>query len=160
MKKLIAVLSIFLLVLFLGCIQNQQPKHVFVGKNCGTNMTCYQEALHNCEKANVSISQSINGMSITLYSDIQGGNTTACKIYDQIKSIQLPENTSSMEKMTIQMLNGADGTCIGPVNKLKTGSFQEFQENFNCTGTLFDLMKTVAPQTNNSAQGRRTVNSK
>jgi|GEM_PF-4674977 len=148
MKKVFALLSIFLIIIFLGCVQNEQPKHSFEGKNCKTNITCYQEALQKCEKANVSITQNMNGMSITLYSDIQGGSLDSCKIYQQIKKIQIPENTSAMEKMAIGMLNGADAICIGPVNKLKTGNFEEFQQNFNCSGSLYELMKTVTQSQN------------
>ena len=154
MKKLIAILSIFLVVIFLGCLQTAQPKHVFVGKNCGSNMTCYHEALQNCEKANVSLTQSMNGMSVTVYSDIQGGNVSACKVYEQIRNVEVPENTSSVEKMAMQMLNGADGTCIGPVDELTKGVLEG---DVNCTGTLFSMMKSMAPQQNASTQGRKTL---
>jgi len=149
MKKLFALLSILVIIVFLGCVQNEAPKHQFTGKNCGTNITCYQQSLQKCEKANVSLTQNMNGMSITVYSDIQGGSVDSCKIYQQIKNIQIPENTSAMEKMAMSVLNGADAICIGPVNKLKTGSFDEFQKNFNCSGTLYELIKVSTQQTEN-----------
>ncbi len=158
MKKLIAVLSIFLVIIFLGCLQTEQPKHVFVGKDCGSNMTCYHEALKNCEKANVSLTQTVNGISLTVYSDIQGGNKSSCVVYEQIKNVKAPENASAVEQIALQALNGLDGTCIGPVSEIKTGSFEEFQQEFNCTGKLFDMLKTITPASNASTEGRKTLN--
>jgi len=160
MKKFIIAISLIAVLFLAGCIQKQAPEHSFNGIDCGNNVTCFSENLAKCNPAKIEIKQNINGMDTVFYSDIQGGTPDKCEIYQQIKSIEFPENISPVEKITRQVLIGADSTCIGPVTKLKTGSFEEYMEYFNCSGTLYDLMKAGYQQVENTSEekGRKTLN--
>jgi len=102
--------------------------------------------LVKCNPAKIELKQEINGIEAVFYSDIQGGSVDYCVIYQQIKSINFPDNMSPVEKMAMQVLVGADSTCVGPSDKLKTGSFDEYEQYFNCSGTLYELMKAGSQQ--------------
>ncbi len=166
MKNLLIVLSLVAVVFLAGCIHKTAPEHSFEGIDCGSDTVCFASNLAKCNPAKIQVSQNVNGMNAVFYMDIQGGTVDSCEIYQQVKSIEFPENMSPVEKMAAQLMIGADSTCIGPVDKLKTGSFEEYEKYFNCSGTLYELMKAGSQQVeqvvdNTSGyeeEGRKTLN--
>ena len=140
--KILALTLVIAMVFMIGCVQ--QPIPEFEGKDCGTNITCYQEAMAQCQPAKVETSQEINGITVTLYSHIQGGTAQECTIYQRIKDIEVPEDTKPEEMLVINAMKGADATCVGPIDKLGAGTIEEFEKYFECEGTLYELMKITA----------------
>ena len=141
MKKLIAVMIIAMFFL-IGCIGETIPE--FEGKDCGADILCYQEALQTCTPAKVEVAQATGDIGVTLYSHIQGGTIESCTIYQKITEITIPEGTDTFQAMAINTMKGADATCIGPVNKLGAGTLDEFEQYFECEGTLYEIMKLTS----------------
>ena len=144
MKKLIAVIIIAMFFL-IGCVQEpEEPEPVLDLKDCGNDILCFRDSTLKCEKAKVEVTQKAGNISLTLYSDIRGGTVESCTIYQKIIDIQIPEGTDAFQAMAINVMKGADATCVGPVDKIGSGTLEEFEEYFECEGTLFEIMKLTS----------------
>ena len=100
--KLIALTLVIAMVFMIGCVQ--QPIPEFEGKDCGTDVICYQESMKLCEPAKVETSQNMNGITVTIYSHVQGGTVEACTIYQRISDIQVPEDTDPTQMLVINSM--------------------------------------------------------
>ena len=130
------VLLLGLVVLFAGCIQ--QPKETSGLKDCGSNVSCFQEEALKCGRAKVKAFQEIPGVGgASYYAEVRGGSLENCSFYLRIIEISLPDNASIEEKMAAVLVKGKEAECWLPV----TGDFvSEINEN-SCKGSLIDLIK-------------------
>ena len=117
----------------------------FAGIDCGTDQVCFQEATQKCEPAKVTITQTQSGLTMTMYSEVQGGTPQACMIFLKIEDIDSGA-LGALGDALIGQFKGKDMTCTVDVTSGydTAGGFQNIAEE-SCTGSLVDLIKNFAP---------------
>ncbi|MFH1285390.1 MAG: hypothetical protein ABIH99_02290 [Candidatus Micrarchaeota archaeon] len=119
---------LFFGVLLFGCTGS------FSGKDCGTDMKCFNDAAEKCEAAEVTSKASGAEGLMRVWPD--GDN---CKLYYQVTKV--PEGSSE----EIAKMEGLDMTCTVPKDEMDSTSISSATSSGEeiCEGSLYDYMKEM-----------------
>jgi hypothetical protein len=139
---------VFVTLLVAGC------SHVPVNLNlydCGDDLTCFQEKSKFCEPAKVLLTQDggdeNNRFSITVRSEIQGGNTSACQYYVVVQDAKIIySNLSDTDRLAADILisgfKGRDMRCTIPAKEIYPDTpVTNYVDR--CEGSLLELFREI-----------------
>ncbi|NYZ79669.1 hypothetical protein H0N95_00280 [Candidatus Micrarchaeota archaeon] len=138
MKGTLAIIAVFATLLVIGCTAPDGTNANL--KDCGSNLTCFNNAFSACEPAKVQNTDTDGDITTTLYGEVKGGTASNCTIYMKINDISVSANASDQEKLAM-FIKGADMTCVGLSAENALSAFPKDEAMSKCSGTLIDLIK-------------------
>ncbi|GEM_PF-7074355 len=142
-----AIAFVVLTVLLAGCANVPVNLNLY---NCGSDITCFEEKAQQCTPSKVVLTKDSgnanNQISMTVRSEIQGGNLSSCQFYVVVQDAKiLSSNLSSTDRIIADTLIGAfkgrDMTCVLPANQITIGGTSSLATTASCQGSLIDLFK-------------------
>ena len=122
-------------------------------KDCGTDLSCFSQLAASCTPVKVTVDTSTlpgassSSPAIVMLSEVQGGTTSACKVYYKIEDVKFPAGTPEQYKHSGSIIKGLDMTCTLPVSGMSALPGSGMSANplsssdmaQKCTGKLIDL---------------------
>lgn len=153
MKKVLAILGIFTVLLLAGCANGVKSIGL---KDCGSDKKCFNEAAIKCELAKVSLKENFNRNFAETYAESRGEKNGNCEFYMKlakldVSNIPLQGVSENFKTKLIELAKSTEGkdlTCNIPKSQIQATSFgvDKISSSENCSGTLKDALENLDNQ--------------
>jgi len=145
-EKLTIGLSLALLMLLLGCLEQPAPEENLSGfRDCGENQECFEQALENCEKAFASPKIQDEKGSLEVKAIVYGLEGEKCKTKFTIEDVKMKAEgeEQALANIIVSLLKGKEMACLLPEDQtIDMTQFNREQLEQYCSGSLMEALKS------------------